>query len=112
MPDPGIVNNIFNEQYAFNEKALQVFRYQHANNHVYQKWNDILNTDIASVSSLSNIPFLPISFFKTHKVVCGEFEPQLIFESSGTTQSVTSRHFVKDAALYRKSFLSAFKKFY
>jgi len=107
-----IVNNIFDEKQAFNEKAMRIFQYQYSNNRVYKTWNDILQVDIASISSLSNIPFLPISFFKTHKIVCSVFQPEYIFESSGTTQSVTSRHYVKDAALYRKSFLNVFKIFY
>src|SRR6266536_1280847 len=91
---------------------MRIFQYQYSNNRVYKTWNDILQVDIASISSLSNIPFLPISFFKTHKIVCSVFQPEYIFESSGTTQSVTSRHYVKDAALYRKSFLNVFKIFY
>lgn len=107
-----IVNNIFDEKQDFTKKALQVFRYQFANNTVYRSWNDILNVDIASVSSLNKIPFLPVSFFKTHKVVCRDFEPELVFESSGTTQTLNSRHYVKDASLYTTSFLKGFKKFY
>src|SRR5690242_10852527 len=112
MAHSEIVKNIFDERLAFTEKAVQVFQYQNAYNSVYRSWNDILHIDIVSVSSLTKIPFLPISFFKTHKVVSGEFEPQLIFESSGTTQSIPSRHYVKDAELYKKSFLKGFKKFY
>jgi len=107
-----IVNNIFDEKQDFTKKALQVFQYQFANNTVYRSWNDILNVDIASVSSLNKIPFLPVSFFKTHKVVCGDFEDELFFESSGTTQTLNSRHYVKDASLYTTSFLKGFKKFY
>jgi hypothetical protein len=107
-----IVNNIFDETQSFTEKANQVFQFQYACNKVYRSWNDILHTDIARFFSLSNIPFLPISFFKTHKVVCGEFESRIIFESSGTTQSNISRHYVNDTALYKKSFLRAFELFY
>jgi hypothetical protein len=108
-----IVNNIFDEKQDFTKKALQVFQYQFANNTVYRSWNDILNVDIASVSSLDKIPFLPVSFFKTHEVVCGDFEPELIFESSGTTTQIfNSRHYVKDALLYTTSFLKGFEKFY
>jgi len=107
-----IVNNIFEDKQAFNEKAMQIFQYQYLENNVYRIWNDILKTDIASISSLSDIPFLPISFFKTHKVMCGSFDPEYIFESSGTTQAILSRHYLKDAVLYKKSFLSAFKIFY
>jgi hypothetical protein len=112
MSHSGIVKNIFNNEQDFIEKALLIFRYQYENNTVYRSWNDILNVDIASVSSLNKIPFLPISFFKTHKVICGEFEPQIVFESSGTTQSVNSKHYIKDASLYTTSFLKGFEKFY
>jgi hypothetical protein len=61
---------------------------------------------------VEQIPFLPISFFKTQEVVCGRFEPQAVFESSGTTQTTNSRHFVKDISLYKKSFLHCFELFY
>lgn len=40
------------------------------------------------------------------------FVPQTVFESSGTTQSLTSRHLVKEVAIYRQSFLLAFTQFY
>jgi len=112
MSHSEIVKNIFDERLDFFAKAIQTFQYQNTYNSVYRSWNDILNTDIVSVSSLSKIPFLPISFFKTHKVVCGEFQPQLIFESSGTTQSVPSRHYVKESELYKRSFLKGFEQFY
>jgi hypothetical protein len=55
---------------------------------------------------------LPISFFKTHTVTAGPFTPETVFESSGTTQTLTSRHLVKEVSLYRRSFLKAFTLFY
>jgi hypothetical protein len=112
MAQTQIVNNIFEDRHGFNEKAMQIFQYQYVENNVYRVWNDIIKPDIASISSLINIPFLPISFFKTHKVVCGVFEPEYIFESSGTAKSVISRHYVKDAVLYKNSFELAFNIFY
>ncbi|HEY6974721.1 MAG TPA: acyl transferase [Chitinophagaceae bacterium] len=112
MEQMQIVNNIFEYNQPFNEKAIQVFKYQYLQNNVYRIWNDILKKDIASISSLADIPFLPVSFFKTHKVVCGAFDPRYIFESSGTTESIPGRHYLKDTALYKKSFLLAFKIFY
>ena len=36
----------------------------------------------------------------------------MIFESSGTTQSIKSRHFIKDVPLYKKTFTRAFELFY
>jgi phenylacetate-coenzyme A ligase PaaK-like adenylate-forming protein len=64
------------------------------------------------VDSIEKIPFLPISFFKTHQVKTTDFTPQIIFESSGTTGVSTSRHLVKSAALYKSSFLKTFNLFY
>lgn len=107
-----IVNNIFDGTYDFASKAMAVFQYQYAQNKVYRSWNDILRTDIASINSCSNIPFLPISFFKTHKVVCGDFVPEAIFQSSGTTQTVSSNHYIKHVSLYKRSFLKCFELFY
>ena len=107
-----IVNNIFDEKPSFTEKALDVMHFQHAANSIYQQWNDLLKADIAQIQTITAIPFLPVSFFKTHEVVSGSFEPACIFESSGTSKTSTSRHFVKDAALYRQSFMNAFRLFY
>lgn len=64
------------------------------------------------MTSIETIPFLPVSFFKTHKVTSTDFEPEITFESSGTTGSDTSRHFVKDLSLYKRSFNNGFELFY
>ena len=104
MEDTEIVNNIFDVSQNFTEKSLQIFQFQYLNNTLYKAWNDILNIDIASVSSIDKIPYLPVSFFKTHKVMSGMFGPEMIFESSGTTGTDTSCHYLKDVAIYRKSF--------
>lgn len=108
-----IVNNILSvSDHSFASQALQTFRFQYAQNKVYQQWVDALRIDTDSVNELTQIPFLPISFFKTHQVVCGSFEPETIFESSGTTGAVTSRHFVKELGFYKESIMSGFRHFY
>ena len=73
---------------------------------------DSLGISPSKVNSLETIPYLPISFFKTHDVVTTGFDPEITFESSGTTGENTSRHLVKDLELYDKSFKAAFKLFY
>lgn len=45
-------------------------------------------------------------------VVSGEFEPQQIFTSSGTTGMETSKHFVRALDLYTKSFRKGFEHFF
>ena len=92
--------------------ALELFQYQYQENSLYQAYVNALKISPATIRSLSKIPFLPIQFFKSHKVVCGEFEPELIFESSGTTQTINSRHLVKDAAIYTRSFMTTFEQMY
>ena len=104
--------HIFNEGTKDEELVLSIFRHQYKENKVYHDWVNALNILPQNVTKTMDIPFLPISFFKTNKVVSGHFEPELIFESSGTTQTINSRHWVKDAALYTQSFTKAFKQFY
>ena len=45
-------------------------------------------------------------------VKTGDFIPELVFESSGTTGSVSSKHLVKSSGLYETSFLKAFEIFF
>lgn len=96
----------------FEALALKIFRFQYTNNSIYNSFVDALQIKPEQVNSVTKIPFLPISFFKSHKVVSSEFEPEAIFESSGTTQLVKSKHFVKSVNLYSQSFLLGFEKFY
>lgn len=79
---------------------------------MYKKYTDSIGVIPANVDSVEKIPYLPISFFKTHHIATTAFEPEIVFESSGTTGKNTSRHFVKSASLYQKSFLKAFHLFY
>jgi phenylacetate-coenzyme A ligase PaaK-like adenylate-forming protein len=96
----------------FNELALDLFQFQYQNNGVYRKYCDTLNVIPGNIDTLQKIPFLPISFFKSHTITTTAFEPEAVFESSGTTTTINSRHFVKDLSLYRKSFTLGFEKFY
>jgi phenylacetate-coenzyme A ligase PaaK-like adenylate-forming protein len=96
----------------FNELALAVFNFQYQNNEIYQQFCQTLKVKPQAVRNITQIPFLPISFFKTHAVTSTKFTPQLIFESSGTTGSINSKHLVKQPQLYTNSFLKTFKRFY
>jgi phenylacetate-coenzyme A ligase PaaK-like adenylate-forming protein len=91
---------------------LEIFSFQYQNNELYQTYVNSIGVNPASVDHIEKIPYLPISFFKTHKVTTTDFEPEIIFESSGTTSANTSRHYIKSASLYKKSFLKAFNLFY
>lgn len=96
----------------FDTQALEIFRYQYRKNPVYHDYVNALSINDATVKNITQIPFLPISFFKSHSIKTGSFEPELIFESSGTSGSVNSRHLIKEAALYKKSFVTGFELAY
>ncbi|MFW5687518.1 MAG: acyl transferase [Bacteroidota bacterium] len=96
----------------FNRLALEIFHFQYQNNEVYRHFCRALHADPEDVTHYSLIPFLPIEFFKTHKVISGSEVPSLVFSSSGTTGMQTSRHYVKNPELYRKSFVKAFRIFF
>ena len=96
----------------FNKITLEVFKHQFENNKVYRSFCDLLYVHPSDVKSVEQIPFLPIQFFKSHKIISSLDEIQEIFTSSGTTGSITSKHFVTDLALYQKSYQKGFKHFY
>ena len=99
-------HSIFNLQspFEFNEIAVSLFRYQYRENEIYRSFVDALGISESQVYHPEQIPFLPVSFFKTHKVISGDYAEELIFESSGTTGMETSKHFVVDASCYQESF--------
>jgi len=97
---------------AFEETALKVFAFQFENNPVYRSFCDLLYKHPSDVKQLEDIPFLPISFFKTHKITTETSNAEIIFTSSGTTSSATSKHHVADLNIYKKSYLKAFEHFY
>jgi hypothetical protein len=107
-------HSIFNLQnpFEFNEIALSLFRYQYRNNKIYNSFVDALGVNESQVYHTGQIPFLPVSFFKTHKILTGEFPVEVIFESSGTTGMETSKHHVADVELYRQSFMRGIELFY
>lgn len=92
--------------------ALEIFRLQYKHNKIYKIYVDALNVNPLQVNRIEDIPFLPIQFFKTNTITTTNFEPEIIFESSGTTGENISRHFVKKLSVYKKSFLEGFKLFY
>jgi hypothetical protein len=100
------------EPVDFEQLALEVFQFQYNNNAIYQHYVNALSIVGAKVRSIEQIPFLPIRFFKTADIKTTVFEPEAVFESSGTTQTVNSRHYVKDLTMYHQSFLKAWKQFY
>ncbi len=96
----------------FEQKALEVFRFQSENIPIYKAFINQIGVDVQAVDRLDKIPFLPIEFFKTHQVCLNDSSAQAVFTSSGTTGMQTSKHYVQDASIYEWSFVKAFETFY
>lgn len=96
----------------FEAKAIEIFNYQAKAVPVYRSFIEALKIDISTVRKIEDIPFLPISFFKTHKVFPENETGETVFTSSSTSGTGESKHFVKSLELYEESFLQAFKLFY
>jgi len=96
----------------FNATALALFRLQAEHNPVYRRYISLLGVDPGRVTRPEEIPFLPVSFFKRHRVSVTEGPYEEVFTSSTTTGGEPSKHYVPDLSLYRESFLKAFRLFY
>jgi phenylacetate-coenzyme A ligase PaaK-like adenylate-forming protein len=96
----------------FNEYAMELFNYQAINNDVYGEYIRLLNINPSRVHTVTDVPFLPIGFFKTHKVVTGHQNFNNAFSSSGTTGMERSKHYVSDLEFYDKIAERIFNQFY
>ena len=97
---------------AFDCAALELFRFQAERCGVYREYLAEIGVDPAAVRRVDEIPMLPIEFFKWRDVYCGDTEPQIVFTSSNTGQSVASHHMMASTALYEAAFTAAFERFY
>lgn len=96
----------------FTTETLKIFQFQSKHNEIYRSYLSYLNLNPDTIQSINEIPFLPIDFFKTQKVITENVEPEIIFLSSGTTGENTSKHYIKKIQLYEESFTNCFKYFY
>lgn len=107
-------NKVFkiDSESSFNQVALAIFKWQSSMNKTYVDYLRFLRVNPNTIQHYTDIPFLPIQFFKSKKITTGEFNPETLFTSSGTTGNQTSIHYVKDLAIYQSSFTQGFERFY
>lgn len=107
-------NDIFNitTEQEFRSLALDIFRYQFENNIPYRSFCDLLYKHPSDINKIEDIPFFPIQFFKSHKVLSSKDPYMKTFSSSGTTGSIVSNHYVTDIDVYKTSYLKGFENFY
>lgn len=103
-------NNI--EKPNFQKIAMSVFQNQAKNNPIYAQFIDLIHIHSSNINEISNIPFLPIQFFKNHLIKTGNWNEKMIFTSSGTTGQLSSQHFVKNPNFYLENTKIGFENFY
>ncbi len=100
----------------FEQLALEIFRFQARENPVYSQYVKYLGIKPGDVDSIEQIPFLPIEFFKNHRVITRYYdqpdEKFVKFRSSGTTGMQRSTHFIYNIHGYERSFFTGFEYFY
>ena len=106
------IDVVFDHPFIFDEVALSVFHAQSSRPGIYRDYIHSLKINPNHVTTVEKIPFLPISFFKTHKIQDQSKEAEIIFTSSGTTGMDNSLHFITDLNIYIKSFSKGFELFY
>lgn len=106
-----LVERIFKQHSpeSFEQLALEVYAFQRKHVPVYREFVDLLGKP--EPKTLAEIPFLPISFFKTHTVLAEGMQAEVVFKSSGTTGMQRSTHYVADVQLYERSFLPTYERF-
>jgi len=96
----------------FNQHCLETYHFQLQHCQVYRDYVSLIGKEKNQVQHYTDIPFLPIEFFKTQKVLAAGMTPQIVFSSSGTTGMVTSKHLVADVSIYERTFRRIFEDFY
>ncbi|MCL2027233.1 MAG: acyltransferase [Bacteroidales bacterium] len=116
--------SISSEQ-EFNNIALEMFDFQMQKNSLYADFVNKLRSFRGSQQPMAEtfdatfrpehfteIPCLPVEFFKNHNILIDGENTDQYFASSGTTGINTSKHFIADFNLYEKSFTKGFTYFW
>ena len=97
---------------SFEDLAIEIFKFQADKNPIYAKYINFLGKKPEKINSVKEIPFLPIEFFKHHRVITEYWEPTIYFESSGTTGSQPSTHYLRDLDFYLNHAKRTFEEVY
>ena len=101
-----------NSSSSFEKLALNIFNLQYKKNTVYRSFCNLINRSPCDIKKVEDIPYLPISFFKSKKVFSYEREPTGFFSSSRTSGSIPSKHYYQNLGYYTKSLTRGFENFY
>jgi len=107
-----IIDKVFDikSEEDFKKICFEIFKYQVDYNPIYSAYCEIILKG-KNPNKLTDIPFLPISFFKEEQIICQGQKIEEIFLSSGTTGK-QSKHLISDLSIYKSSFRKTFELFY
>ncbi|MBK9177314.1 MAG: acyl transferase [Flavobacteriales bacterium] len=88
--------------------TLDLFRLHGAHNPIYRAYLEASRIDTERIEDVDAIPCLPITLFRSQRVLLEGLKPAVSFTSSGTTGSTTSTHHVPWPEHYERSFLTSF----
>ncbi len=111
MIDSNKILNISSSQ-EFEKYSIKIFNYQFEKNIIYREFCRLTGKNPSNIRSSFEIPFLPIQFFKTHKIISSNQPIKKTFYSSGSTKNNLSKHHIIDLKLYEDCFLKIFMDFY
>jgi phenylacetate-coenzyme A ligase PaaK-like adenylate-forming protein len=97
---------------SFTDIALELFKFQAVYNPVYKRFIENLSISVEEIKTVEQIPFLPISFFKTFPLKSGDWVAETVFTSSGTTHQVVSQHAVPSLQFYLDNAQRSFEYFF
>jgi len=100
------------DSWTFEDLVMDIYAYQSVHNPVYHQFLTLSGQLKKTISKIEDIPFLPISFFKSHEIKSGAWETTALFSSSGTTGSIPSIHHVRDPNFYLANAQKIFEKQY
>lgn len=98
------IKNLFQlDAYYTNELIFEIFEYQYTYNPVYCRFCELTGRSLSNVSSITEVPFLPVELFKSNIIKTGEWQEEIVFASSGTTGGINSRsvHHIRDSTWYK-----------
>jgi len=95
-----IMSSIRKGGFSFDDLAIRLAHLQYFFNPVYRQYVDLIYGKLPAINHITDIPFLPIQFFKSYRIETGSFTAPLHFESSGTSGQIRSHHWIRDPAWY------------
>ncbi len=96
----------------FNELAIELFHYQAKENPVYSAFIGHLGLNLQDITHIGQIPFMPVDFFKHHRVLCDGLNVQTVYQSSGTTGQQVSKNYLPDTDFYLDHAAGIFQDIY